>query len=788
MCMKKLITLLTAMFFAIPSLFAYSVDFYFQDGEDDFELDDPGSMVNIWNATEETPVTVTGEYFMTYTYSSVTMLRIQPDDFDFEVTVEVQNADLDGYTLEKDENQWFLTLFPDADGAEIFVVVYQEGKAPGAGSQVSEVATRFNLSAKSGSGITNPSDFVNISYFNRSTFKDTTVEFSDNFGSATVVPGTSFTLTPSEGYEISVTTFSDEGVATISQPGQGDTEWYISISDTPTAEDATFFVEVAKAAQDTPPATDPDQEAVVTQISELTWKIQWKDYDYIVPVDIALLPGLATLTNLTTNQTINLQPGRRLGNEITVKGQLYFDYNTSNNYLTLELDGMNLSDGKYELVIPEGYINLGNRGQSEMQPNVEQFLSIIIGEEVPELDFPVNVGPLEVNAFSITWDNVVMLSPGTTTGSYIQNTATNEKYDMLFLVDELYSKANIRIEGNKLRVNLTNNYPDLPSGQYKFYLPANYVKFNGSDKGNEVIDNVILDFYYWREGPIVGNGPTEEGLYTVTWTAASEISYNDAYKGDAQSGIKGVAIFDANDDLLNVPQANLTFSGNVMTVNLNGLDLPSGSTLLYIPDDCIYVTVGGEKDLTFGTTLRFDYYNPNRPPVGPGEGDYKLFEGEPTWNIKDGDTVFKDTLVTLTWGDYQLTYNEDVEDEAGLYASMDYGWIAIEFGKEVSISDDGHSIVFNLSTLPSSFYESFFVPEAYVKLDVDGQTYYNTSTSLYNVTVDNTRNAVEGIQAEDGLFVVYNIHGVKVLETEDAAELKNLAKGLYIINGKKIIK
>lgn len=48
---------------------------------------------------------------------------------------------------------------------------------------------------------------------------------------------------------------------------------------------------------------------------------------------------------------------------------------------------------------------------------------------------------------------------------------------------------------------------------------------------------------------------------------------------------------------------------------------------------------------------------------------------------------------------------------------------------------------------------------------------------------------VEEIVAQpvDGVYSVYNLQGVKVLETKDASALDALPKGLYIINGKKIL-
>lgn len=42
------------------------------------------------------------------------------------------------------------------------------------------------------------------------------------------------------------------------------------------------------------------------------------------------------------------------------------------------------------------------------------------------------------------------------------------------------------------------------------------------------------------------------------------------------------------------------------------------------------------------------------------------------------------------------------------------------------------------------------------------------------------------IPDSDGIFKVYNLLGVKVLETKDKSEIQNLNKGIYIVNGKKI--
>lgn len=66
----------------------------------------------------------------------------------------------------------------------------------------------------------------------------------------------------------------------------------------------------------------------------------------------------------------------------------------------------------------------------------------------------------------------------------------------------------------------------------------------------------------------------------------------------------------------------------------------------------------------------------------------------------------------------------------------------------------------------------------------DGGYYYHT----YFILLENA--GIESVVAEDadGLYRVYDLKGVKVLETKDASVVNNLPKGIYIVNGKKILK
>ena len=57
----------------------------------------------------------------------------------------------------------------------------------------------------------------------------------------------------------------------------------------------------------------------------------------------------------------------------------------------------------------------------------------------------------------------------------------------------------------------------------------------------------------------------------------------------------------------------------------------------------------------------------------------------------------------------------------------------------------------------------------------------------FTVTVAQKSGVATIVAAEDGKYVVFNVNGVMILSTDNAAELERLDAGLYIINGKKVL-
>lgn len=58
--------------------------------------------------------------------------------------------------------------------------------------------------------------------------------------------------------------------------------------------------------------------------------------------------------------------------------------------------------------------------------------------------------------------------------------------------------------------------------------------------------------------------------------------------------------------------------------------------------------------------------------------------------------------------------------------------------------------------------------------------------AYYEFNYQNTTGVENIMQNEEGLYIVYNLMGVRVMTTEDISALENLNPGIYIVNGKKV--
>lgn len=107
-------------------------------------------------------------------------------------------------------------------------------------------------------------------------------------------------------------------------------------------------------------------------------------------------------------------------------------------------------------------------------------------------------------------------------------------------------------------------------------------------------------------------------------------------------------------------------------------------------------------------------------------------------------------------------------------------WIELNFpnGSGVVMMNDDQSIITG-ALQPGQFLE-------YDYGYAGSNGFYYSTYVIYKNPIE--MNGIESIVSpeEDGVYKVYNLQGVKVMETKDATEINGLAKGIYIVNGKKV--
>lgn len=109
---------------------------------------------------------------------------------------------------------------------------------------------------------------------------------------------------------------------------------------------------------------------------------------------------------------------------------------------------------------------------------------------------------------------------------------------------------------------------------------------------------------------------------------------------------------------------------------------------------------------------------------------------------------------------------------------------------EAEITSD-YKLKIDVSKLEAGTY-NINVPKGYLKIGDNGVNkeinYEFTSTRSTNEDGNGETSGIAGIAADaNGIYSVYNLQGMKVLSTNDASEIKGIKKGIYIINGKKVV-
>ena len=144
--------------------------------------------------------------------------------------------------------------------------------------------------------------------------------------------------------------------------------------------------------------------------------------------------------------------------------------------------------------------------------------------------------------------------------------------------------------------------------------------------------------------------------------------------------------------------------------------------------------------------------------VGAGTNDpFLLVNGERV-DLRESSDPYNTGILP---GEYATTYNE----ETGISSlTVNVNNLGLTAGAEYDlIIPEGLILITDYS------YGHYLNNEAYLTLK------YNATSGIENINTSSS-----------GMIHVYNLHGVKVLETKDPSAISGLREGIYVINGKKV--
>lgn len=464
-----------------------------------------------------------------------------------------------------------------------------------------------------------------------------------------------------------------------------------------------------------------------------------------------------------------------------------------------------LPSGRYTLTVPENIVkNALGAVNPEQQFSFIHMPTCDLGIVTPEeMDFdtwqPIKYKASELSKVEVDWGAVELFATGYNGEITIVKSGSNTVPTPLTTNDE-----EISFEDNKLQINLSNITP----GTWEIYIPEGYFTIDGVKLNPEqLITYTIIPENAGEEGSTMEAATVVEPVSPyVTNIGALLISYeggvpltltapstDENMAGFNYSTIPAAVEFEADGTSHDIyPYVMAMATGGVMPRDIDGDDveteyvlildvgdlleqydwvLPRGKVTITLPEGVVKNVVGAVNP-----AQQFEY-NLMKGAPEPGELspiDYDWDKWEP---IEYTAEELSD--ITVDWGATSLV-------------GTGYGYVTIQpgdtfstptpLGGEVNIVDNKLHI--NLSRMEAGNW-MISIPEGYVIIDDE---YINEEQNFTYFIIDKDTSGVVAIDADDeGLYRVYDLNGVNVLNATDADALRGLAKGLYIVNGHKVI-
>ena len=447
----------------------------------------------------------------------------------------------------------------------------------------------------------------------------------------------------------------------------------------------------------------------------------------------------------------------------------------------LKFDLSDLEAGSYSLTLVQGAVNLG-----EETVNGEAYYNFLITEPAKPVipDWTSNIKPNEIKQYP---DDMIQIIWGTNKLQIVSQEGITVKRDG----EEKFIAANIGDwspwgeeddpnwkagEDNVLILFLDVFIGFEPDGVYTVHIPAGAVNIlvDGNWVPNEEINfsytvDINGGLKYTDLQPIVtpacdnGKSATVYELSTVT------LSYGDfdlAIDPDAE-----VFVRVNNGDRKVLKASEITADGNTLAFDISAYVDGLNTYELTIPDGAI--TFEGENGYTYTTTditLTYILVKPELSNIHIEFTDDNDQVGEIHEKAETDDHLAikttGETGVVKVNAPEGFTVYYKVTPTTGLSLLADAGFEAAEDG---------------IVNLP--------IGKGTVEIYAESESGARTNSLSYSFEVGaNVATGISFVGADaDGLYRVYNLQGVNVLNTRDASDLGMLENGLYIINGKKVV-
>lgn len=414
-------------------------------------------------------------------------------------------------------------------------------------------------------------------------------------------------------------------------------------------------------------------------------------------------------------------------------------------------------EGKYAFIMPQGFIKVDGAYSTEIRVEYQ------IGEPAA-----IEIVSPRPGSFLTNLSEFTVMAAGATT---LEENETRSKIQIAKGDESVCIVSVSSQEGNTVVLKAATKIVE--AGEYTLIIPKGYFLIDGVMTEEEYSYTYYVSGEDDKEFKLPTMNP-EEGfvedfsMFTMTWENATSVTVENA----VMIGAAGISLYSVvgETETKVVDYVGMPASDNAVMLNsLSTITAEPGEYKLVVPAGLI--TVDGVVN------EHMEFFYQYLPPV---EFELTLSTAE-DGVVSDGGSVHSVAEFTITFDpcEESLALNPDCTGNIALWTAgypetmIGYFEVAIE-GLTAKLS-----LTVKADEVEDGKY-TILIPEDFFL--VDGELCGGQSFAL-----DLTKSGIYGIEADARELNVYNMDGILVLRNAKAADLKTLQKGIYIVNGKKIL-